>query len=373
MTKTQQLLQNHLIIVLAPLLLNACGEKQTDTGVEFEISMEEGTYYLNIEEDADCPSLNDVNENLPEQEFNCSGQRFIEVTELIQRYDYPHYIDGPISDDPNEDPEGDHCTYKGNYEPGPIPDWCMSVGRPMLRDGEQISAKSKMTSTQDWQKHTIRVKVEGLSVSQRKIAGNFYLRNALMEHASVAAFHHFSLELMKFGAPVELLELAHEAITDELRHAKQAFSLAADLLGETREPSSMPMELTLSKNLIELAETVAREAAINETLAVLIAAEQRKATTDPAIQLFLEGVIRDESRHAELAWKTLRWCIDVGGEDVRNRLREIMMEEPNIGSADFPEVPLLTLGLCSRKHVNKAIEQGMRRVVRPSFVSLLNT
>ena len=118
--------------------------------------------------------------------------------------------------------------------------------------------------------------------------------------------------------------------------------------------------------------TVAREAAINETLAVIIAAEQRKATTEPAIQLFLEGVIRDESRHAELAWKTLRWCIDVGGEDVRNRLHEIMMEEPSIGSTDFPEEALLKYGLCSRKHINKAIEQGMKRVVRPSFASLLS-
>ncbi|MEC7987651.1 MAG: hypothetical protein VX278_20960, partial [Myxococcota bacterium] len=71
MTKTQQLLQSHLIIVLAPLLLNACAEKETDSGLEGDFSTEEGTYYLNIEEDADCPSIDEVNVNLPEQEFNC--------------------------------------------------------------------------------------------------------------------------------------------------------------------------------------------------------------------------------------------------------------------------------------------------------------
>ena len=80
MTKTQNLLQNHLILVLAPLLLHACENKSTDTGEEPYMEIEEGTYYLNIEEDLDCPSLDEVNATLPEEEFNCSGKRFLEVT-----------------------------------------------------------------------------------------------------------------------------------------------------------------------------------------------------------------------------------------------------------------------------------------------------
>jgi len=371
MTKTQNLLQSHLILVLAPLFLHACENKNTDTGEESTITTEEGTYYLNIEEDLDCPTLDEVNATLPEEEFNCNGKRFLEVTEFLQKYDYPYYIDGSIWDG-ESDPDGDHCTYSGNAEVGMIPDWCMGVGRPMLREGEHISAESRLTHRKDWQQHNIRVMIEGLSNTDKKIAGEFYLKNALMEHASVAAFHHFSLELMKFGAPAALLELAHEAIADEMRHAKQAFAIAADLLAETNEPDKMPLDIKLSDSLVELAETVAREAAINETLAVIVAAEQLRYTKDPAIQRFLNDVIRDESRHAELAWQTLRWCIEEGGEDVRTRLREIMMEDPKIGAMDFPETGIDNLGLCSRQKIEKAISQGMKRVVRPSFEALLN-
>jgi hypothetical protein len=49
-----------------------------------------------------------------------------------------------------------------------------------------------------------------------------------------------------------------------------------------------------------------------------------------------------------------------------------MMEAPKIGSADFPAKGINSLGLCSRQKIESAIAQGMTRVVRPSFESLLN-
>ena len=105
---------------------------------------------------------------------------------------------------------------------------------------------------------------------------------------------------------------------------------------------------------------------------MIIAAEQLKYARDPAVISFLKGVIRDESRHAELAWKTLKWCLSKGGEAVRNRLHEIMLEEPVIGAEDFPQKSIHHFGLCGRKSIDHAIAEGMKRVVRPSFASLLN-
>ena len=106
----------------------------------------------------------------------------------------------------------------------------MAVGRPMIRDGAHISAVGCSSDHKEWCQHKKHVITSEGSAAERKRAGDFYLNIALLEHASVAAFHHFALELMRLGAPVELLEGAHEAIKDEMRHAKQAFSLAADLL-----------------------------------------------------------------------------------------------------------------------------------------------
>lgn len=43
---------------------------------------------------------------------------------------------------------------------------------------------------------------------------------AQQEHASIASFSKFSLELMAVGAPAALLVRAHEAALDEINHAR---------------------------------------------------------------------------------------------------------------------------------------------------------
>jgi hypothetical protein len=377
MSTTQSLLQNHLLLVLAPLILNlGCGDKPEETGDTDEpnpIVTEEGTYYLNIEEDADCPSIEEVNtQHMPEEEFNCSGQRFEEITEFLNKYDYPYYIDGSGWGD-DEDPDGDHCTYQGLYEAGSAPEWCMSVGRAMLREGKLLTAKEKRGEHSDWLKHSLNVQVHTLSIKDRHAAGEFYRTIALMEHASIAAFHHFALELLSFGAPSHLLEQTQTAISDEIRHAKTAFSLASDLLGESISPAQMNLEIDLAKDLCTLAERVAREAAINETLAVIIASHQLTTVKDPAIFAYLSEVIRDETRHAELAWETLRWCIEQGGDPVRETLRSIMREPLNLDGHEFPEIGICALGVLSKDKVNKILLEGFEKVVQPAFESLLSS
>ena len=54
-----------------------------------------------------------------------------------------------------------------------------------------------------------------------------YHREGLAEHASVASFARFSLQLMAVGAPVRLLEAASLAAVDEVRHTRQCFTAAA--------------------------------------------------------------------------------------------------------------------------------------------------
>jgi hypothetical protein len=53
----------------------------------------------------------------------------------------------------------------------------------------------------------------------------------------------------------------------------------------------------------------------------VVAAEQLRRATDPDVRRALEQVVRDETEHAELAWACLRWALDDGGEEVRERLR----------------------------------------------------
>ena len=48
---------------------------------------------------------------------------------------------------------------------------------------------------------------------------------------------------------------------------------------------------------------------INETLAAVEAAHLSKQATDPKLVAILESIARDESRHAALAWRTVRWLV----------------------------------------------------------------
>jgi hypothetical protein len=63
------------------------------------------------------------------------------------------------------------------------------------------------------------------------------------------------------------------------------------------------------------------EGCVDETLGVVELAERLAVTTDPAVATVLAALIRDERRHAQLAWRSLAWAVSVGGDSVRHALR----------------------------------------------------
>ncbi len=78
--------------------------------------------------------------------------------------------------------------------------------------------------------------VSGLALEEREALGAAWLRNALMEHASIAAFARFTLELLAVGAPADLIRDSNAAASDETRHAELCFALASEYLGESEGP-----------------------------------------------------------------------------------------------------------------------------------------
>ena len=73
------------------------------------------------------------------------------------------------------------------------------------------------------------------TVTRQKL-GEYWLHNARMEHASIAAFARLSLELLSLGAPPDLLRQSASAQADEIHHAEICFSLASHYLGEGISP-----------------------------------------------------------------------------------------------------------------------------------------
>src|SRR5690606_26260413 len=96
--------------------------------------------------------------------------------------------------------------------PGPV------CGRPFLVDGRARLAPSIRCS--NWEEEIGRVALPSDENLRTKLAAHF-THMGLMEHASVAAFARFTLQLLSLGAPAALIEASNQALIDETRHARK--------------------------------------------------------------------------------------------------------------------------------------------------------
>jgi hypothetical protein len=181
-------------------------------------------------------------------------------------------------------------------------------GRPFLVEGAARLAELRPGS--DWAAGAIEHAPSALTVAERDLAAEHWARNALMEHASIAAFARFTLQLMHVGAPRELIEHSQQAMLDETAHAKACFTLAARYLGSPVEPGRLALDAALDERDLEaIAISTFREGCVGETVAALEAREALDRATDPQVRATLERIAMDEQRHAELAWRFVSWAL----------------------------------------------------------------
>ncbi len=160
---------------------------------------------------------------------------------------------------------------------------------------------------------------DDLAVEARRLAAAGWLRDAQLEHASIASFSRFVLELLAVGAPASLVREAGQAMLDEVRHAELCFGLASRFGGATVGPAPLSMEGALTaRSLPEIAAAAAVEGCVGETIAALTATRQLARAIDPEVRGALERIASDEARHAELAFRFVRWALDTGGEATRS-------------------------------------------------------
>eukprot|EP00404_Azadinium_spinosum_P013916 CAMPEP_0180528068 /NCGR_PEP_ID=MMETSP1036_2-20121128/60581_1 /TAXON_ID=632150 /ORGANISM="Azadinium spinosum, Strain 3D9" /LENGTH=290 /DNA_ID=CAMNT_0022541563 /DNA_START=397 /DNA_END=1266 /DNA_ORIENTATION=+ len=137
-----------------------------------------------------------------------------------------------------------------------------------------------------------------------------YQSTGLGEHASVASFSRV-LELMRHGAPAQLVDRTLSAAREEVQHAQMALSLA-------RAWSTTRFRVTGIDGLLaergvdglaDLAALTATEAVAGETPGVLRAAIALRFTRHQQVREYLSRVVVEERRHAELAWATVAWAL----------------------------------------------------------------
>ncbi len=191
-----------------------------------------------------------------------------------------------------------------------------AIGRPFLVD--EVARVAHVAGRSDWLEEPLRPDLAGLDAVTRERLANDWLRAARLEHASIAAFARFLLELLAFGAPADLVSRTIQAMEDERRHAELCFALASVYAGLPLGPGELDLEGALpAPSLDHSLVTAIREGCVGETVAALQAAELGERVADPVLASALARIAADEKRHAELAFQFVKWAILRGDESAR--------------------------------------------------------
>jgi hypothetical protein len=193
--------------------------------------------------------------------------------------------------------DGDRCCYRYYYP---------CEGRLLLHDEEIVLAPSALR--RDWCEETSGA--DSLDAATRCALAAAWARDAAFEHASIASFSRFILELLSLGAPHELVSSAQRALADEVRHARLCYTLASRYADEALGPGPLAVPAFSRRSLRQAALDTAREGCIAETVAAFVAGERLARARDPLVVRTLRGIVADEQRHAELAWRFVRWAVD---------------------------------------------------------------
>lgn len=92
-----------------------------------------------------------------------------------------------------------------------------------------------LTTRADWSGEEA-LDVSGIPASEREAIARGWARAGLLEHASIAAFARFTLQLLALGAPPALVLDARAAIGDETEHARLCFTIASAYAGRPLGP-----------------------------------------------------------------------------------------------------------------------------------------
>lgn len=239
----------------------------------------------------------------------------------------------------NDDPCGGADCYPQIDGYWACQDFCC-CGRPLLVEGSPVTAP--VVDRDDWADAKTGARTDASTNARtddtiamspavpsapslppavaRRIAAH-WAEAGQLEHASVASFARFTLELIGQGAPPELLAQAQRAGLDEIEHARRCFALASAHAGRSVGPGPLPVGGVEPADTLEaVMAAVIDEACVGETLAAVEARAALAHATCPAVRATLEVIAADEHRHAALGWATLRWALDRADAALRQRL-----------------------------------------------------
>jgi len=214
-----------------------------------------------------------------------------------------------------------------------------------------------------------------LSEEQRTKVAQYWAKVAMMEHASVASFSRFSLELMSVGASPELLAGAHQAALDEVRHTQISLGIAKQFGSTTFAPGSFPISSKADfafGDMEKIAGAAALEGCIEETLAADTVLYQADHMGDSNHKALLHSVAFDEAAHAAFAWRAVQWMASTSPE-VHDAVSTVFSARARRyeSAPEAASVPTLQhLGLLDQGTMDKLQHAAWHNIVAPMAASL---
>lgn len=200
--------------------------------------------------------------------------------------------------------EDDLCCYWKGFTGWQCP------GRPFLVDGRERIAP--LQRRDDW-----RAQPQAPAAHDTALA-EAWLFDARNEHAAIASFSRFAMQLLALAAPPRFVEQALRAASDEREHAMLFFAFAHAHGSDAYGPG--PLDITgalADTDEIAIVVATVREGCIAETISAMQLHRAATLATDPQRRAALERVLAQELQHVELAWSFVAWAYARGDEALR--------------------------------------------------------
>jgi hypothetical protein len=244
------------------------------------------------------------------------------------------------------------------------------IGRPFVVAGvARVAGPAARTDWLDAARPSITLKGDA-----RLQAARYWQQAALLEHASVAAFSRFVLELLASGAPAALVNDAVAAARDEVRHAELCFGLASAYAGHAVGPGPLAVDGAVQATLRDAVLSCVAEGCIAETVAALEAAEAREHAEDPVVRDVLARIAEDEGRHAELAFRFVHWALEQDPELCAPVLDLVRLESARDAAAvpahSAAEQRSLSLGIYPERLRSLLRDSVVREIVMPCLEAM---
>jgi hypothetical protein len=271
----------------------------------------------------------------------------------------------------NDDCSGSLCS------PGPLGRTCQGInacGRPFLVSG--TARVADLVVSGDWGSFELPEPATAhLTPAERHALAMHWLELARMEHASIAAFARFQLQLLSLGVGPELLDGCTRALVDETAHARLCFHFANAYSNQALGPGPLAMEGCLhATGLREVTRLVLAEGCFGETTAALEALQASSQARDPVVADALSRIAADEQRHALLAFQFLAWALRQGDAELHAEVaafvaRELARPAPPSEPSAAPD--LTSHGVLSSAALHQVREHALRDVIAPCLSALL--